>query len=689
VACRLRVVVCVAETIVLDPAAVATSRTSVDITAFVSSEGIDWGDAAITAYQAEGERGSLPVDFTYPNRIVVIPLKLQTRGATSFNTIRRNLQAKVGQFQQEGGWMSRTTSVGTVYGDVVSATLRLGGDWYQANKDYDANAILTLEVVPDWYGAEVSLDDKTETTLPTYVKVMQLSAADAVIAGDYPGRVRIVVDDDQARARRGLLWGWRSRYYSSASTAALFYQAEALTALDLSVSGTALTGASSTTMFHTSVATDWTPILSTLIAGVGQMTHIGTYRVWVRFFSNNSGGDIDLRFVWDVGDLSNPTYNAPFSTYAAMNSGDLLLADLGEIRIDQVPVGTHVWQGQIQAKGDLAGADLYIDTLEFQPIDDGAGVITTSVTADPGLVGYTARDGFNQTAGALVGKTADVGGTWSGAGDTDDFQVDATADTTYRTNVSDTEARLNRLGTSTPAAVAVQADMAWGLGSPSLRTGVFARYSSTTSHVIACINHSAGATPAFLEVTRQSSAGIYTSFATVEVDEISAAPSPGQYTIRLAIDTSGNYWVWLWQTGGSPGDPLITGSASSLATGGLYDDGGVGIFDHHSSAIAITRTYDNFLAWVPDLDAVIHPSQSIELRTEGFYRENAAGTASGPVIPKSGGLPRIPVSGLESRKVELYLRASRGDLAGLPDNGIDDISARVHYRPSWLIAPGS
>ena len=166
--CLLRVVVYVAETVKLDPSAVATSRTEVDITAFVSSEGIDWGDAAIEGYMADAERGSTLVDFRIPNRIVTIPLKLQARGGTTFNTIRRNIQAKVGQFQREGGWMSRTTSVGTLYGDVVSATLRLGGDWYQANKDFDTNAVLTLEVVPDWYGAEVALDDKTETAFPTY-----------------------------------------------------------------------------------------------------------------------------------------------------------------------------------------------------------------------------------------------------------------------------------------------------------------------------------------------------------------------------------------------------------------------------------------------------------------------------------------------------------------------------------------
>jgi hypothetical protein len=674
-----------AETIVLDPAAVATSRTSVDITAFVSSEGIDWGDAAIEGYMADAERGSTVVDFRIPNRIVTIPLRLQARGATTFNTIRRNVQAKVGQFQREGGWVSRTTSVGTLYGDVVSATLRLGGDWYQANKDFDTNAVLTLEVVPDWYGAEVSLDDKTETTLPTYAKVMQISSVDAVIAGDYPGRVRIVVDDDQTQRRHGLLWGWRSRYYSSASTAALFYQAEALTPQDAAVSGTGLTGASGTTMFHTSVGTDWTPILSTQIAGVGHMTHVGTYRVWARLYAVNSGGNVHIRFVWDVGDLSHPSYNAPVSEDANMTSGtDLRLVDLGEIRLDQVPVGTHVWQGQIQAKGDFAGADLYVDTLEFQPIDDGAGALSVSLAADPGLATYIGRDDFStHTAGTLAGKTAPVGGTWSASGDADVSSVSANGNIT-RTAVSDTEARFERLGTITPSVVAVQADMRWTATTAGLWTGVFARYSSTTSNMIAAIVHNTSE----LRVLRQSSAGVFTTYAIADVADMNLAVDT-DYKIRLASDASGNFWVWLWEESGSPGDPLIVDNNSVFATGGLYDDGGIGIFDYNSVATASTRTYDNFLSWVPDLDAVIHSGQSIELRTEGMYRENSAGTSYGLAVPKSGGLPRIPTSGLESRKVELYLRASRGDLVTMRDPGIDDISARVHYRPSWLIAPGS
>ncbi len=55
----------------------------------------------------------------------------------------------------------------------------------------------------------------------------------------------------------------------------------------------------------------------------------------------------------------------------------------------------------------------------------------------------------------------------------------------------------------------------------------------------------------------------------------------------------------------------------------------------------------------------------------------------------TGELPRIPPAGLEGRTCEVFIKGSRGDFGQLPDNGVDDISARVTYRPSWLFVPGT
>jgi len=97
---------------------------------------------------------------------------------------------------------------------------------------------------------------------------------------------------------------------------------------------------------------------------------------------------------------------------------------------------------------------------------------------------------------------------------------------------------------------------------------------------------------------------------------------------------------------------------------------------------------DNFASWPPTADAAMFASQSAQLTTDGIFREDSSGTAYGPVL-NIGQNPRIPPSGLESRKVEIYLKGSRGDFDQVPDTGIDDISARPFYRASWLLIPGS
>ena len=121
-----------------------------------------------------------------------------------------------------------------------------------------------------------------------------------------------------------------------------------------------------------------------------------------------------------------------------------------------------------------------------------------------------------------------------------------------------------------------------------------------------------------------------------------------------------------------------------LATGGALASGKNGIFDRAVDTEMQVRYYDDFRGAVaPTLDAVLYPGQSAELRTEGMYRESADGAAYSSVA-STGDLPRLPVSGLEGRKVELFIKGSRGDFDQLPDSGIDDISARVTYRPCWL-----
>lgn len=649
-----------AETVVLDPSEVATGRTQIDVTSFVQADGVDWGDAAFEAYMAQALHGSVPVDGRLPNRVVTVPLTLRTVGATSFSTIRRQLQAKVALFQRQGGWMKRQVDSTPVFLDVVNASLRLGGAWTQARATsaFDADGVLTLECTPDFYGAEVDLGLLSETTNA------ELVGTYASVTGDLSARTRIVVTDAQGQAQAGLLWAFRQRHYSSATTAKVAYAATALTPLDLAaVSGSDVT--------HANLATSWTPVLGTNTSG-SYLTHTGTYRVWANVASPN-GAAVSVRFVWDVGDLTLPVQNDPVTVPGL--AGPYML-DLGEIRLDPAPVGTHRWQGAIQAKGTVGGEDVSVRRVWFQPVDDGCGRLRAPADTSVGLAGYVARDEFNQAPGVLTGKTLPVGGTWAFlGGDADDFNVNNGR--VQRATVSDTAYRAMAAGASTYTAIAARVDLHLATANSFVSGGLMLRWVDGNNNLQ--VNFSG----------YNASTGMVNFGATAFVAGVQNSLFGGQVAFPLATDVTLTAQV---DTGGrvtvSFGTYKFAGQHSSLATGGALASGRVGFFDYNSGATAATREFDNFAAWVPVSDAVIFASRSAELRWDGMVRQDSTGTSYGPISHVIGGLPRIPPAGLEGRTTEVFVKASRGDLDQLPDGGnADDLQVRVYARPSWLFTP--
>lgn len=661
-----------AEFIVLDPTEVATGRTQLDITPWVSVQGIDWGDGEIQAYMADLDVGATPVDYRIPNRTITVSLVLKAMGGTAFATARSTIQAKVGLFQRQGGWIKRiTSSGGTVYADVVNATIKLPGSWSQAHKNYDVEASLTLEVLPDFYEAEVTLTDHPETTQAEVV------FTETTIRGDYPARVRFVVDEDQGQAQLGLMWGVRTTNYSAASTARLAYEAEALQPLDLATKA-ALTGASGgTVVTHATLSTSWTPVLNLNLGGTAYLTHTGTYRLFCRY-RTTAGTAVALRSVYDVGDLVLPEENDPWYHPIAGAAGtSLFIADLGELRLQQGPVGTHRWAGQIQGKGQAGTEDLSLDRVWFQPVDDGAGLLRAPVNGDPGLVAYTDRDEFaTAVTGNLSTRTAPVGGVWIEAGAAGNMTL--TPGSTRRT----TAPGAAHFGVPTVAGFAaqvVQVDIKSSILSSGY-TSVFisgvARYTDTSNYV------TFGQVAQTLAV-QKTVAGVTTDLASYLGTggiRLNLLQADTWYRLRFAADTAGRWWFWY----GTPTGGLTleaTGVDSALATGGALASGKPGI--HDVAQEASTRSWTNFAAWPLTLDAVLNPSQSAELRTDGMFREDTSGSAYGPVSWVEGDLPRLPPGGT----AEVLIKASRGDFSMLPDTGIDDLSARGFYNPCWVFVP--
>lgn len=664
------------EFIVLDPQEVATARTEVDITPWVSAEGIDWGDAEIAAYMADQARGSSPVDFRVPNRMITVPLALKASGGTTFAQARSNVQAKAALFQQEGGWIKRlSSSGGTVFADVVNATLKLSGSWLQAHRSADVEASLVLEAIPDFYGAEIQLPDHTETT------ATEIVFTETGIQGNYPARTRIVVDDDSANNQLGVMWSLRSRHYSAASTAAARYEAENLTPLDAAARA-ALVGASGgTVVTHSALATNWTPVLNTNMGTVTFLTHTGTNRLFARY-RTTSGTAVQLRAVYDVGDMTAPVENTGFRAQAGTA---FYIGDLGEVRLDPSPVGVHRWQGQIHAKGDTGTENVSIDKLWILNVDEGFGKVTAPQGATSGLAPFLVRDEFNQAAGALAGKTAAVGGVWGSNGDADDFTVETTGKTAQRTAVSDAttfDGRFAYAPTSYTDSVA-QVDFMRSVSGINSWSAVLLRVVTILppNTYFMALHNANGSGSVRVECF---SAGV-SQFAAGSVAY--NARSLTWHTIKAAVDTGGRWWVWIYPRGANPGSPILEGQSSLLATGGALASGRVGFYDSQIVATANTRNYDNFAAWASIPDAAVFASRSAQISTDGIRRLDSAGVAYGPVADPGADLPRLPPSGLEARPTEVFVKASRGDFASLPDLGIDDISARVNYRPSWLFVP--
>jgi hypothetical protein len=687
------------EALVLDPAAVALNRTAWDVTQYVGESGPDWGDAAIEQFLADIESGSLPVDFRIPNRTVQIPLlllKSTTGTAYTFDQVRRRFQQKAALFQRKGGWISRQTAVGTVYADVIGAQLKLGGSTAQALWGIDADAILTLTCLPDWYGAEVDAGTFTGATGDLAANVGQ-------IAGDYPARARIIVKDTATKRRHGLLWA--HRYYNAASTNQLIYNAYNMTLLNGAKRVNATTGADDAAGTLVKAGwnsdTNWATVLSTdLVAG--PLTHEGSYRVWARVGIDNtsSGSTNQIRLRWDVGDFTKATTNPfvevpkststePFSSSLGMN-----LVDLGEIRLDASPIGTHRWRGEIQIKTRVS--NFFFDKIFITPVDTGYGkLIASDIESDVGNTTYLTTFSTGTIGAVLQGSGISgipVGHTWTTSGASGDFLLtredgSGTGNPNVASRTAGVGQRIAYAGAAVFTAVDVQIDVNLPaiLALPSYDVSLFARYVDATNNVECKFVSDSSDT--WFQVTVRATSGA-TGGRLIRSD----APTwprglvAGWVTFRLVIDTTGRYFAWLVPRGTAFGDPNIVGYAPILATGGSLASGVTG-FGAGSCTGAVM--FDNFFAKTPPTpDAAIYEGRGVELRFDSMYRDSLDGIGSGQVGNIIGDLCRLPPSGLEARAVELLVKPTRGDFGQMPDfDAAGGITARVLYRPCYLFVP--
>jgi hypothetical protein len=634
--------------VVLDPAAVAPGRAELNLNSgaiqVVGGEGhgIDWGEAAVKAFLAEQQYGESATDFRVANRIISIPLLLGAKDGgtqTEQEAARRALEQKVALFQRQGGVLMRQRASGELlYADIVTATLIVPDVW---EGNVEPGVVLKLECLPDFYGAEVELDTIEEAGQIN--SVLQKGGLQATILGDYPARTRIVLTEKSKHDQRSLLWGFSSTFYASGAETALALDAYLLTLVNGATSAVESgTYSGKWAILSAPEPNVWHPFIETTIAASGKnLNHVGSYRVWARC----SGiPPQQVRLAWSANNALAPTYNAavPIGTVTA---GGFNLLDLGEVRVEESPIGEHWWKGILQVNTGASSVPLAVDRIWLQPLDDGAGRsratgVPISTLLAPVHSATTAANATGGIAGTVAWKNT--------AGST----TTAEHASVELNNNSSQVLKLTGLGFAIPSGAEIK-------GIEVLSNTYVAAGQPGHIAVLKAILFKAGA-----------QAGVADS-----------ESGSGDY-VFLPFGSSNSLWGTTW----TPAQI----NASNFGVGFVAESGPAEIIVQTASPVTV-RVYYSIGASTITQDAVLFSERKTEIRTEGSYREDTASTTYARVSEETGALPRLPPSGFEKRPALLFVKNSRALLttpgaseSGEQDTGIDKIQAQVFYRPCYI-----
>lgn len=332
-----------------------------------------WASSADT----EGERRA---GWRYTNRTITATVKITKSSDALLEAAENLLEAAIGRLQRDGGELELGYPSGeTITFDVLEANLRrvyTPSHLAARMAEYE----LTFACLPLGRGTAVTLSDHVETTLPC------LTWQETAITGTAPALGRLLVDNDVATAQQTLRLGMRSKYASTAATAALFYQAESFTA-DAAATAVGTAGASgggSNVRKNTALTTSMVRQFRSPAANeASPFTHIGDYRVFVRVLCPATNtGIVQVRLRWQGAGQVTLTTNASV-TYESAWEGGWRLLDLGMVSLPEVLRGSQVWVGMVDATSSAAGDDIEFDAVFLFPAERWG--LVSGLGSDPAM----------------------------------------------------------------------------------------------------------------------------------------------------------------------------------------------------------------------------------------------------------------------------------------------------------------
>lgn len=559
-------------------------------------------------------------------------------------------------------WTSAPTPTGTP-AKTLSYTLA-GADAAKFGQGVQGG--VGIEVTPA--GTDYRYDDFTiEPNLWVSTNPLLIGTLPGV-PGDVAAEGRLITTERSGQSRRYWEFGIQSRFTNLANS--LLLDDGVLVTTNFAGTSGALAGAYGGTAITATLTTN--PVA---VCGLGNLANVGQFRIRVR--CKPSTATQYVRLTWKEGDgpLRSNSYAIP------PQSATFVDLDLGIINIPQAQLGTQRWTGQIEAY-DYAGAGstLAVDHVVLIPCGEGYGKVRAEQRFESPTV-FSARDEFGQTAGALGGKTAAQGGSWTakgGATGANDLQVETTGHT-VQTSYNGAAETLDVLGSSMTAQL-VQVDLKHVNASYG---GVLARTVDGINYLRARLLSSPNAGTSTVRVETNIAA----STTTLRLVTLPQPTTGAWWTVRLVVDASGRFWAWVFPQGTPAGDPLVSGVASALATGGVLATGQGGIYD--GNLVATQRNYDNFFVAAPTDYEVLFAGRQLEIRSDGVQRQDSTGTYYGP--PPSA--PRgshffLPPAGSAGRTTRVAVKADRNNIEAQEDVPIgDSLQAQVIYTPRYLAVP--
>lgn len=646
------------EVIVLDPLELAPRRKELSLEQLgihIDKEGADWGESQVAVQLARQMIGSTVTDRHLEPVEMTIPLLVKKEGAVKLATVAHLLQQKVGIWQAnelEPNWIRRDFDAGGNFAGSVayivhSAALHGLQGWFLANRAVAKEVTLKVLRSPLSYAtAEVELEAVKEEV----ARALQFEAASMLGTG--PGLMRLRIKDLNAGAAhyRGLLVAMESRDHpqdaTKTTTAALLYEAEKLT-LGSGAAEAERAGASggNKVVRHATLTGGFVTVLSSKIVASGHMTHRGTRRVWARIYDPGAAaGAVELRLQFRP--LGASRWSETNVTVPTPLVGNFCLVDLGECRPELAALGLQRWEWRLQARAPSGSGTIDIDQIYICPVEQYSVLSAPAAVISPDL---------SSTKSPVTAENKAEGGTvaWTTpANAVSSNNAYATMAVAAGQQKESQFLQVSNFGFAIPEGATITGIVVEVERKAKTNAGPDWVFDADMVLMKAGVRQVSGG--------GKDKAELYVGWPTVDTYK--------------AYGGSTDLWANTW----TPADVNNAGFGAAfrcVAQGSAGEQ--VASVDHIRVIVYYTTVTDD--------NRVCFAARSIELRSDGVFRQHETDDVWGPLVPE-GFNPYAPPSYMEGRALRGLVLPSQGDLGVLHDGTSNKIEARVIYRPAYHFA---